>query len=199
MPIERSSAKLYIISERIIPEYSTFANPGLIVADRNADIFFKDQLAGTLEETAAAGTRFTYTRDGRPQSPAASRSAAGARIGRQASTRSSSISAPKAGCARSRRAARHIGEQDDFGLLLRYGADCIGAVGVRPPPGQSRRRCLPGPRSHRYPGRTISGIQKKLLVVKQSGRRIHAGGRDGTRPLHSQVQFRERHATPRAQ
>ena len=26
----------------------------------------------------------------------------------------------------------HIFQDDDFGLLLRYGADCIGAVGVRP-------------------------------------------------------------------
>jgi serine/threonine-protein kinase HipA len=29
----------------------------------------------------------------------------------------------------------HIPEEDDFGLLLRYGADCIGAVGVRPAAG----------------------------------------------------------------
>ncbi|URW75902.1 HipA domain-containing protein [Sphingomonas donggukensis] len=67
--------------------------------------------------------------------------------------------------ARQARAAR-ASDQDDLGLLLRFGADCIGAVGVRPPGG------LPEPGTDgdaleaavTTPGRTLSGVQRKLLA-----------------------------------
>ena len=63
-------------------------------------------------------------------------------------------------------------DQDDFGLLLNYGADCIGAVGIVPPDG-----------AHVHPladadaieaaataaGRTLSGVQKKWLVFRDQG------------------------------
>jgi serine/threonine-protein kinase HipA len=60
-------------------------------------------------------------------------------------------------------------DQDDFGLLLNYGADCIGAVGIVP---------LDGTHTHKLehadllddaatkPGRTLSGVQKKWLVYR---------------------------------
>jgi serine/threonine-protein kinase HipA len=59
-------------------------------------------------------------------------------------------------------------------LLLRYGADCIGAVGVRrvagaAPPDE------PAAEVTASPGRTISGIQRKLLVVKQGNTFTPAG------------------------
>jgi serine/threonine-protein kinase HipA len=60
-------------------------------------------------------------------------------------------------------------DQDDFGLLLNYGADCIGAVGILPSDG-----ALPKPPADHdlvaeaaaAPGRTLSGVQKKLLAFR---------------------------------
>lgn len=57
--------------------------------------------------------------------------------------------------------------QDDFGLLLNYGADCIGAVGFLQPNG-SRLNAPHEPNvieeAAALPGRTLSGVQKKLLA-----------------------------------
>lgn len=60
-------------------------------------------------------------------------------------------------------------DQDDFGLLLKFGADCIGAVGIRPADGER-------PHTDKEPhtideaaavlGRTLSGVQKKLLAYR---------------------------------
>jgi HipA-like protein len=59
--------------------------------------------------------------------------------------------------------------QDDFGLLLNYGADCIGAVGILKPDGTH----LVAPHEPNVleeaaalPGRTLSGVQKKLLAFR---------------------------------
>lgn len=60
-------------------------------------------------------------------------------------------------------------DQDDFGLLLNYGADCIGAVGVHPvdyvfvaPP----QKLDAVEEAAALPGRTLSGVQKKLLAFQ---------------------------------
>lgn len=59
--------------------------------------------------------------------------------------------------------------QDDFGLLLNYGADCIGAVGILEPDG-SRLIAPAEPNvieeAAALPGRTLSGVQKKLLAFR---------------------------------
>jgi serine/threonine-protein kinase HipA len=60
-------------------------------------------------------------------------------------------------------------EQDDFGLLLNYGADCIGAVGVLP--ADDTRFAAPDEpnaleEAATLPGRTLSGVQKKLLAFR---------------------------------
>lgn len=59
--------------------------------------------------------------------------------------------------------------QDDFGLLLNYGADCIGAVGILKSDGTQ----LTAPNEPNVleeaaalPGRTLSGVQKKLLAFQ---------------------------------
>jgi serine/threonine-protein kinase HipA len=78
--------------------------------------------------------------------------------------------------ARQARAAR-ASEQDDFGLLLTYGGDCIGAVGVRPP-GALPAATVEGDEldaAATVPGRTLSGVQKKLLVHREGS---------GFRPSH---------------
>src|SRR5207244_1114921 len=63
---------------------------------------------------------------------------------------------------------------DDFGLLLRYGADCIGAVGLRPAPG-SVAKDIPPNELAANPSRTLSGIQPKLLVIKHDAAFVPAG------------------------
>jgi serine/threonine-protein kinase HipA len=68
----------------------------------------------------------------------------------------------------------HISEEDDFGLLIRYGADCIGAVGVLPDD-SSAPVAEPASEAATNPGRTISGVQRKLLVFKDQAA-------DGYRP-----------------
>lgn len=77
---------------------------------------------------------------------------------------------------RQARAGRTSGE-DDLGLLLHYGADCIGAVGILPPgnpvpfPLASSPDSAPdnqnnGEQAGITQGKTLSGVQKKLLVFK---------------------------------
>jgi serine/threonine-protein kinase HipA len=62
------------------------------------------------------------------------------------------------------------GDQDDLGLLLNYGADCIGAVGILP---TSLPLVAPSSEPNTVeeaaaaPGRTLSGVQKKLLAFRQ--------------------------------
>ena len=58
----------------------------------------------------------------------------------------------------------HVAEEDDLGLLLRYGADCIGAVGVLPTVDENPSPF--GANEIASPGRTVSGVQRKLLVVR---------------------------------
>lgn len=62
-------------------------------------------------------------------------------------------------------------DQDDLGLLLAYGADCIGAVGVHAggevPPTQFEADLLEA--SATVPGRTLSGVQKKVLAHRGEG------------------------------
>jgi serine/threonine-protein kinase HipA len=59
----------------------------------------------------------------------------------------------------------HLALEDDFGLLLRFGQDCIGAVGIRSAePLEDLRPVAEAPATI---GHTISGVQRKLLVVRQ--------------------------------
>ncbi|MEW6395791.1 MAG: HipA domain-containing protein [Pseudomonadota bacterium] len=131
---------------------------------RAAEVLFKDSLAGTLVETASGGTRFTYAVDWKQ--PIACCLPVERREHEWAQGLHPFFQhlGPE-GWLRQRQArVAHIAEEDDFGLLLRYGADCIGAVGVRsavPLP-----NIEPIAEAPANPGRTISGVQRKLLVVK---------------------------------
>jgi serine/threonine-protein kinase HipA len=135
------------------------------MALRTATILYKDVYAGTLTETAAGGTRFTYhqgcTDDIACCFPAHRREhewAAGLHPFFQ-------HLGPEGWLREQQARVAHVVEDDDLGLLLRYGADCIGAVSVRPFEASAP---VPGiTESMTSPGRTVSGIQKKLLVVRQ--------------------------------
>ncbi|HEX4409010.1 MAG TPA: HipA domain-containing protein [Xanthobacteraceae bacterium] len=141
---------------------------------RKAEVVFKDQPAGTLEETASGGTRFTYRPDG------ITPIACSLPILQREHEWAVGIHpffqhlAPEGWLREKQARVGHIREQDDFGLLLTYGADCIGAVGVRPFPGDAS---TPPPVTEltASPGRTISGIQRKLLAVKEGSHFAPAG------------------------
>jgi serine/threonine-protein kinase HipA len=133
---------------------------------RKGEILFKDQPAGTLEETAGGGSRFTYHPEWKAEI------ACSFPILQREHEWASGLHpffqhlAPEGWLREKQARVGHIAEEDDFGLLLQYGADCIGAVGVRPFPGD-QANVAPVTELTASPGRTVSGIQRKLLVVKE--------------------------------
>jgi serine/threonine-protein kinase HipA len=142
---------------------------------RIAEILFKDQPAGTLEEMAGGGTRFTYAP--KCQTPIACSLPILQREHEWAQGVHPFFQhlGPEGWLREKQARVGHISEEDDFGLLLRYGADCIGAVGVRPLPGVEAQDAAPVAEITASPGRTISGIQRKLLVIKQGNTFTPAG------------------------
>lgn len=130
---------------------------------RSAEILFKNAVAGVLTEENSGKTRFVY-------SPTWNEEIACCFPIKRREYEWPGLHpffqhlGPE-GWLRERQARfSHIPEEDDLGLLLRYGADCIGAVGIR----------LLGDTEWNHeatesisnPSRTVSGVQKKLLVIK---------------------------------
>jgi serine/threonine-protein kinase HipA len=151
------------------------------MALRKAEILFKDQPAGTLEETASGGTRFTYAPGWQTQI------ACSLPILQREHEWAEGVHpffqhlGPEGWLREKQARVARLAEEDDFGLLLRYGADCIGAVGVRPLPGTEAQGTPPVTEVTASPGRTISGIQRKLLVVK-GGKSFAPAGPKGLAP-----------------
>ena len=148
---------------------------------RKADVLFKDQPAGTFEETANGGTRFTYAPNWQVPIgctlPVLQREHEWA----QGVHPFFQHLGPEGWLREKQARTAHIAEEDDFGLLLRYGADCIGAVGVRRLAGDKGKNFEPAAEVTTSPGRTVSGVQRKLLVVKE-GNRFTPAGADGFAP-----------------
>ncbi len=135
------------------------------VTVRTAKISFKDQIAGRLEETASGGTRFLY-HEGWSTAIACCLPIARREHEWQSGLHPFFQNLGAEGWLRERQArAAHIQETDDFGLLLRHGSDCIGAVSVLPENGTALPNVLNAD-ADPNPGRTISGVQRKLLVVR---------------------------------
>ena len=133
--------------------------------ERSGEVLFKDAVAGTLIETPSGGTRFIYKPEWKESI------ACCLPIERREHEWAQGLHpffqhlGPE-GWLRERQArVAHIAEEDDFGLLLRYGADCIGAVGIRST--VPLAQIEPIAEAPANPGRTISGVQRKLLVVKK--------------------------------
>jgi serine/threonine-protein kinase HipA len=139
---------------------------------RSAIILYKNQVAGLLEETPRGGSRFSYAEgwrqpiacclplDRREHDWAVGLHPFFQHLGAE-------------GWLRHRQARRsHVAEEDDLGLLLRYGADCIGAVSIESRDGSAEASVA---ELGENPGRTISGVQRKLLVVKDEAGYTAAG------------------------
>ncbi|MBY5585059.1 type II toxin-antitoxin system HipA family toxin [Rhizobium leguminosarum] len=134
------------------------------MALKEANILFKDKVAGTLVQTANGGTRFTYGQ-GRSEDiaccfPASRREHEWA----QGLHPFFQHLGPEGWLREQQARVAHVVEDDDFSLLLRYGSDCIGAVSFVPP--SSAAPLAPITEATASPGRTVSGIQKKLLVIR---------------------------------
>jgi serine/threonine-protein kinase HipA len=154
----------------------------LTVNLRTADILFKDQLAGTLQETANGGTRFIYSAQWQTPIgcclPVLQREHEWA----QGVHPFFQQLGPEGWLRETQARVGHLAEEDDFGLLLRYGADCIGAVGVRRSKGAKEQDAAPVAEVTASPGRTISGVQRKLLVTRQGEHQYSPAGPEGFAP-----------------
>lgn len=150
------------------------------MTERRAEILYKDRVAGSLEETAGGGTRFTYLSNW--QEPIACCFPLARREHEWANGLHPFFEhLGTEGWLREQQArSAHIAQDDDLGLLLRYGADCIGAVGVRAPQGAAPP--APVTEAAVSPGRTVSGVQKKLLVVRGPDGTFSPAAADGLAP-----------------
>jgi serine/threonine-protein kinase HipA len=141
--------------------------PGADVNLRAANVWFKEAVAGVLQETARGGTRFVYNTEW--HTPIACCLPSERREHEWASGLHPFFQhlGPEGWLRQKQARVAHIAEEDDFGLLLRFGADCIGAVSVRSSTPYANDDPLTEDSVNR--GRTISGVQRKLLVVKKKG------------------------------
>ena len=146
---------------------------------RFAHIHFKDRHAGTLRETPEGGTVFEYRPEFRAEIACA------LPRGQDRHDWSAGLHpvfehlGPE-GWLRERQArTAEIEVEDDLGILLAYGGDCIGAVSVHDPERAGRRaeaRDLDALTGAAVAGnRTLSGVQPKLLVVKTDDGYVPAG------------------------
>lgn len=138
---------------------------------RKGEVYYKNQYAGVLEETPNGGTRFSYDSNFQLSISCS--------LPRHLNIFECSNGlhpffenlAPE-GWLRAKQAYKaNIQNKDSFGLLLEYGEDCIGAVGIR----NYIENALPVQKkdndiveSSIAVHRTISGVQRKLLCYKNS-------------------------------
>jgi serine/threonine-protein kinase HipA len=136
---------------------------------RAAIVTYKGAVAGELSELESRDTRFMYNKGWQTQIACALPIEQPDHYYRGGLIPFFEHLGPE-GWLRGRQArAGGTAEQDDFGLLLNYGADCIGAVGIVPAHGPA----LIAPdepnaleKAAALPGRTLSGVQKKLIAYR---------------------------------
>lgn len=139
---------------------------------RRAHILFKNQIAGLVEETPQNGTLFTY-QEGWSETIACALPIEEKRVEWPRGLHPVFQNLVAEGWLRQQQArAGDVPKEDDFGLLLRYGDDCIGAISVRPidKPENEARKEPKTPSGNdladaaTIDGRTVSGVQIKLLA-----------------------------------
>jgi serine/threonine-protein kinase HipA len=137
---------------------------------RAAKVSFRDKIAGQLEETTSGGTRFVY-HAGWKETIACCLPVAKREHEWSNGLHPFFQHLGAEGWLRERQArVAHVSEEDDFGLLLKYGSDCIGAVGIPLETTQSPATAFSA--ADPNPGRTISGVQRKVLVVRDEAAAI---------------------------
>lgn len=150
-----------------------------MAALRHARIDFKDRRAGTLRETAEGGTVFEYDRQF-PEDIACALPRAHDSHTWPVGLHPFFEHLGPEGWLRDRQArTAEIAVEDDFGILLAFGVDCIGAVSIHAPvepPVSAGRGQLDELTAAAVAGkRTLSGVQPKLLVTKGAAGFVPAG------------------------
>jgi serine/threonine-protein kinase HipA len=148
---------------------------------RSARIWFKDRCAGLLEETAGGGTRFSYDADWQEEIACCFPTARREHRWERGLHPFFEHLGPEGWLREQQARTAHLAQEDDFGLLLAYGSDCIGAVGVTPPEGLLQQPAEIAEAAIN-PGRTLSGIQKKLLVTRAQNGAFDPAGANGPAP-----------------
>ena len=133
-------------------------------------ITFKGHPVGTLTETAAGGTVFEYYNDA-PEIACA--------LPRSESTHTYNYGihpvfahlAPEGWLRNRQSAIADADVEDDFGLLLAFGADCIGAIGIEDPDAHGKKFVAKPnidleTEAITENRRTISGVQAKILCYQ---------------------------------
>jgi len=136
------------------------------VAERKAKILFNNDPVGELYETPGGGTRFVYA-VGCSETIACSLPIEEREHGWKAGLHPFFQHLGPEGWLREKQArVGRVEEEDDFGLLLRYGQDCIGAVSIRDVEEYAPAPAFSDAETKAAAGgkRTVSGVQKKLLA-----------------------------------
>ncbi len=141
-----------------------------MVTLRHAQIDFKDRVAGTLREAPGGGTVFEYDSEF-SEDIACALPRVHDRYDWPAGLHPVFEHLGPEGWLRNRQATTaEIAAEDDFGILLAFGADCIGAISIHEPeerPNITNERQLDELTAAAVAGkRTISGVQPKLLVAE---------------------------------
>jgi serine/threonine-protein kinase HipA len=151
---------------------------------RSALVRFKNQRAGRLIEQIGGAWSFAYDPDWTETIGCALPRERGVISGRGTELPAYFQHLTSEGWLRGQQAlGAGVDDQDDFGLLLAYGADCIGAVSVHQagPEAAINSEGITNPAADpvaaeaRTAKRTISGVQRKLLVTRDGS---------GFRPAH---------------
>jgi len=153
---------------------------------RKAEVRFKDQRAGQIQERSDGSTLFAYD-DGWRTPIGCSLPVVPNIHGWRSGVHPFFQHLTAEGWLRDQQAnVGSLNQEDDLGLLLRFGRDCIGAVSVHGIDGEDFTPVPPdlepATKAAVNSLRTISGVQKKLLVTRDNGRYAPAGP-DGPAPL----------------
>ena len=133
-------------------------------------VTFKGSKVGTLTERTEGGMSFKYD-VGSPEIACALPRSEDEHVTATALHPTFAHLAPE-GWLRARQSSiADAAEGDDFGLLLEFGRDCIGAIGIEDPEGKGNRTAFvqgkdAETRAIASNHRTISGVQAKILCQK---------------------------------
>lgn len=132
-------------------------------------VTFKGERAGVLYERADGGTEFIYN-PGASEIACALPRAQDSHVYKAGVHPAFAHLAPEGWLRDRQSAVADTDVEDDFGLLLAFGADCIGAIGIEDPEGRSRPDLLieldAETAAVAIGHRTISGVQAKILCQK---------------------------------
>jgi serine/threonine-protein kinase HipA len=153
---------------------------------RSAEVRYKDRRAGQIDERPDGSTLFAYDGSWRTPIGCSLPNVPNVHVWRSG-VHPFFQHLTAEGWLRERQAnVGSLNQEDDLGLLLRYGRDCIGAVSVHGIDGEDFAPVPPDLEQATKAAvnslRTISGVQKKLLVVDHNGHYAPAGP-DGPAPL----------------